>query len=121
VTICLALAGGVPVVGFAATADAATRVVESTDHVLTGDVTLVDPIAKTVTVRDDDGQLITIVVTVATSVADGARHSGLSDLKAGDRVVVDWDDRTGRNLATYLEVVDEAKSPSPAPVHSAQR
>lgn len=117
ILMCTALVGGLAVVGSTASADAARRV-EATDHALTGDVTVVDPIESTLTVRDDGGQLTTIVVTGDTSVIDGARTTKLADLRPGDRVVVDWDDRTGRNLASYLEVVEDAAHSSQAAAHA---
>lgn len=92
----------------ASAASAQTRVEETVDHALTGDVTVVDPVAGTVTVGDVSGQLTTLVVNDATTLLKDDVHIGIDDLVKGDRVVVEWDDRTGRNLATYLEVVEPA-------------
>lgn len=94
-------------VALAAASGARTRVDEAADHVLTGDITVVDRVANTITVRGEDGELTTLLVTDATALGDDARHIALDDLVKGDRVAVEWDDRTGRNVATYLEVVDE--------------
>lgn len=91
---------------FAAAGAAQTRVDESVDHALSGAVEVVDPVANLLTVRGEDGDLTTVVVTDETTVLKAARPIPLADLAKGDRVTVDWNDRTGRNLATYIEVVD---------------
>jgi len=86
------------------------HVEEAIDHALSGDVTVVDPIASTFTVRDEDGQLTTLVVDDDTALWEDNESIGLADLAKGDRVTVEWNDRSGRNRVTYLEVVEDPGS-----------
>lgn len=86
------------------------RAEDAIDHAISGDVTVVDPIANTFTVRDDDGQLTTLVVDDDTARWKDDESIGLADLAKGDRVAVEWNDWSGRNRVTYLEVVEDPGS-----------
>ena len=83
------------------------RKTESVDHAYSGVITVVDPVANTFTVADRQGVPTTVAVVDTSTLIKGSKRVGLTDLKKGDHVVADWDDDTGRNVATYVEVIED--------------
>lgn len=103
------------VVGLAIAAGARSQPVEheQVGTAFTGKVTSVDPDAKTVSVRGANGeQGVFHVLDEDTTIMSGDEEVPLSALKRGDRVTIDADRREGRNVATYIEVVEGPSSKS---------
>jgi hypothetical protein len=94
-------------VAVAAPGRAQPRADESVDHAHSGVVTVVDPVKDTFTLADRSGLPTTVVVDDETTLIKGSKRVALTDLAKGDHVVADWDDESGRNLATYVEVIED--------------
>ena len=99
--------GGVAL-AFAAGAQAQVKKKEDVDWALTGKIVSVDLAGKLLNLQEaGDGPVQSVAVDDKTTIMKGDAKIGLSDLKKGWHVAVDGDDREGRKVATYIEVVDE--------------
>lgn len=75
----------------------------------TGEITAVDAAAKSVTLKNKDGETKTIVVGDKTKIATADKKAAeLSDLKAGDRMQANFTEDGDKNVATKI-------GPPPAP------
>jgi hypothetical protein len=75
----------------------------SMPHRVTGEVVSADPAANTLTVKDSKGKNYTFK-------ADGEAAPRLTDLKAGDRVKVNYKKSHGEMVATKIEAPTSAKA-----------
>jgi hypothetical protein len=79
---------------------------QNTNLGVTGEITALDPGAKTLTVigpNKDGGMFVTNKDTI---VMNGDKNISLGDLKKGWHVEVSFDNITGKNIAHYITVVD---------------
>jgi hypothetical protein len=97
---CLALAGS---------SSGQERKKEPVDRAVSGEVTVVDPIAHTLSLRDPEGRESTFRVNDDTTILVEDRRIPLDQIHAGDHVAVDVDNREGVDVATYIEVVEGPK------------
>ena len=90
----------------AAPAAAQPRAEEKANIAVTGDVTAVDVVASTITLKgtfDDAG--VTYDVDGGTTIMSGAQKIGLGDLKTGWNVAANGHELRGRKVLTYIKVV----------------
>ncbi len=88
---------------------AQVRTQEPVDRAASGTITVVDTVARTVTVRDPEAKEATFRVNDDTTILEGGQRIRLDQLKKGDHVALDSDDHEGLDVATYIEVVDVPK------------
>lgn len=70
---------------------------------VTGDVTAVDVIAKTLTVKGKKGDVV-ISVDDKTKIMAGKDTKTLTDIKAGDKVTVKYTEADGKNTAKSIDI-----------------
>ncbi len=70
---------------------------------VTGEVTAVDAVAKTLTVKGKAGD-VAITADDKTSVKIGTEKKSLADVKVGDKVTVKYVEADGKNLAKSIVV-----------------
>jgi hypothetical protein len=89
---------------------AQTREKEAVSFVLTAQIESIDERAKSLTLKGANGEGGVYVVNDKTTIMSGNKKIALGDLKKGWRVAVNGDSVGGKNVATYMEVVEtEAK------------
>jgi hypothetical protein len=93
----------------AGSSGAQMRKKEPMDRAVSGVVTVVDPIARTLSLRDPEGQEATFRAGDRTTILLDDRPISLDQIHSGDYVAVDVDVRDGVEMATYIEVVDNPK------------
>ena len=98
--------------GLAAATAFAQEEEESVDVALTGKITVVDVIAKTVALEGANGERTVVGVNDETTIMSGAKKIALDALHKDDWVAVDADRRGATVVATYIEVVDDPNDPS---------
>lgn len=96
----------------AATALAQVKQEETVDIALTGKITVVDVVAKTVALEGANGERTVVGVNDETTIMSGAKKIALDALHKDDWVAVDADRRGATVVATYIEVVDDPNDPS---------
>lgn len=84
---------------------------ETIDIALTGKITVVDVIAKTVALEGANGEHTVVGVNDKTTIMSGAKKIALDALHKDDWVAVDADRRGATVVATYIEVVDDPNDP----------
>lgn len=90
-------------------APAQTRVDEAVNFVLTAEIDSIDVKAKTLTLKGANGEGGVYAVNDETTLMNGDKKVALGDLKKGWRVAVNGDKSSGKNVVTYLEVVETKK------------
>ena len=109
---CIALALAIAFGLAGATARAQVIDDEAVDVALTGQITVVDVIAKTLALQGANGESTIVRVTDKTTLMSGSKKIGLDALHKGDWVAVDADRRGATVTATFVEVVDDPNDPS---------
>ena len=79
---------------------------EAADFALTGAVKAVDAAKRTLTLEAANREGGVLDVDPKAMLENGDQKIGLADVKKGWRVVVNGDLRGGKQVVTYLEVVD---------------
>ena len=95
----------------AAAALAQAKEEETVDVALTGKITVVDVVAKTVALEGANGERTVVGVNDKTTIMSGAKKIALDALHKDDWVAVDADRRGATVVATYIEVVDDPNDP----------
>jgi Cu/Ag efflux protein CusF len=85
---------------------AQVRQQQSTNAAVTGEITAIDNAAKTLTVKGANKDGGVYVTNSSTTIMNGDKSVGLSDLKRGWHVAVTFDQENGKNVAQYISVVD---------------
>ncbi|MGH0038206.1 MAG: hypothetical protein ACQGVK_24510 [Myxococcota bacterium] len=80
---------------------------EDVQRALSGLVVSLDDEAGTLHVKGANGEGGVFFVNDDTTIMNGPKKVGLSDLKAGWRVALDADAKGHRWIATYIEVIEE--------------
>ena len=80
---------------------------ESVDLALTGKISVVDTVAKTIAVDGANGEHTVVAVNDKTTIMSGDKKLSLDGLHKNDWVAVDADRRGATVTATYIEVVDD--------------
>ena len=112
-TIRLALLLSLAVCLGAATARAQVIEDETVDIALTGKITVVDVIARTIALEGANGERLVVGVNDKTTIMSGAKKLTLEGLHKDDWVAVDADRRGATVVGTYIEVVDDPDDPTP--------
>jgi glutathione synthase/RimK-type ligase-like ATP-grasp enzyme len=87
-------------------ANAQTREKEAVGFVLTAQIESIDAAAKTLTLKGANGEGGVYVVNDKTTIMNANKKIAFSDLKKGWRLAVNGDKSSGKNVATYMEVVE---------------
>ena len=87
-------------------ASAQTVKKETADFLMTGEIVVVDATAKLITLKGANGESGVYKVNDATTIMNGNAKIPLSGLQKGARIAVNGDNKTGENIATYIEVVE---------------
>jgi Cu/Ag efflux protein CusF len=82
---------------------------ETSDFLMTGEVTAIDTAAKTITLKGANGETGTFTVNDSTTIMNGNSKIALSALQKGSRVALNGDNPGGKKIATYIEVVEGPK------------
>src|SRR5574338_710649 len=90
-------------------AGAQTRVEEAVTFVLTAQIASIDVKAKTLVLKGANGEGGVYAVNDETTIMNGDKKVALGDLKMGWRVAVNGDKSSGKNVVTYMEVVEAKK------------
>ena len=85
---------------------AQTREKEAVSFVLTAQIEVIDTAGKTLTLKGANGEGGVYAVNDKTTIMSGNKKIALTDLKKGWRVAVNGDNQGGKNVATYMEVVE---------------
>ena len=101
-TVCAAAA----LLALAPVAGSQTREKEAVNFVLTAQIESIDTAGKTLTLKGANGEGGTYLVNDKTTIMNGNKKIALGDLKKGWRVAVNGDTTAGKNVATYMEVVE---------------
>lgn len=90
----------------ATTASAQEIKKEAMDRSASGEIVAIDAAARSITLKgaNDDGGVF--YLNDETTIMSGDKKLGFGDLKKGQWVALDSDDHEGREVVTYLEVVD---------------
>ena len=80
---------------------------ETVDLALTGKISVVDNIAKTIALDGANGEHTVVAVDDKTTIMSGDKKLKLDGLHKNDWVAVDADRRGATVTATYIEVVDD--------------
>ena len=80
---------------------------EDVDLALTGKISVVDPIAKTIALDGANGEHTVVAVNDKTTIMSGDKKLKLDGLHKNDWVAVDADRHGATVTATYIEVVDD--------------
>ena len=99
--VALAVLFALPQVGAAQ-----TREKEAVGFVLTAQIEAIDTAGKTLTLKGANGEGGVYSVNEKTTIMSGDKKIALGDLKKGWRVAVNGDKLGGKNVATYMEVVE---------------
>jgi len=70
---------------------------------VSGEVTAVDAMAKTITVKGKQGE-VSLVVDDKTMVKIGKEKKSLADVKAGDKATVKYVEMDGKNVAKSIAI-----------------
>ena len=70
-------------------------------HEFTGDVTAVDAVAKTVTIKNKDGEKTFVAAAAKIATAD-KKAAELTDVKVGDKVHAVYTEDGGKNVASKI-------------------
>lgn len=73
---------------------------------VTGEIMAIDHTVKTLTVKSANNDGGIYVTNNYTTIMNGDKAIGLSDLKKGWHVAVTSDQKSGKNVAQYITVVD---------------
>jgi hypothetical protein len=73
---------------------------------VTGEITAIDSAAKTLTVKGANKDGGVYLTNSYTTIMNGDKNISLSDLKKGWHVAVTSDQKSGKNVAQYITVVD---------------
>jgi hypothetical protein len=73
---------------------------------VTGEIIAIDNAAKTLSVKGANNDGGTYMTNSYTTIMNGDKTVGLSDLKKGWHVAVTSDKKDGKNVAQYITVVD---------------
>jgi hypothetical protein len=84
---------------------------EDVDIALTGQITVVDVIAKTIALQGANGEHTVVGVNDKTTIMSGDKKLKLDGLHKDDWVAVDADRHGATVVATYIEVVDDPNDP----------
>jgi hypothetical protein len=79
---------------------------EAADFSMSGVVKAVDAAKSTITLEGANGEGGTLDVDPKAELQNQDKKIGLGDLKVGWQVAVDGDLRAGKQIVTYLEVVE---------------
>lgn len=85
---------------------------ETIDIALTGKITVVDVIARTIALQGANGESTVVGVNDKTTIMSDAKKIKLEDLHKDDWVAVDADRRGATVVGTYIEVVDDPDDPN---------
>jgi hypothetical protein len=96
----------VALLALAPLAVAQTRTDEAVSFVLTAQIDSIDAKAKTLTLKGANGEGGVYVVDDKTTIMNGNKKIAFADLKKGWRLAVNGDKSSGKNVATYMEVVE---------------
>ena len=88
-------------------AGAQTLKKENVDLALTGKLTVVDMVARTIALQGANGESNVVAVNDKTTIMSGDKKIALAGLHKDDWVAVDADRRDAKVVATYIEVVDD--------------
>ena len=80
---------------------------EKVDTALTGEITVVDTVARTVALQGANGERTVVGIDDKTTIMSDAKKIGLEGLHKGAWVAVDADRHGDSLVATYIEVVDD--------------
>lgn len=83
---------------------------ETVNTARTGEITAVDMKARTVSLKEADGTASVISVDDKTTIMSSDKMIKLDGLHVGEWVAVDADTKDGKNVATYIEVVDDPEA-----------
>jgi hypothetical protein len=90
----------------ALSANAQTVKKETADFLMTGKIVVVDAAAKLITLEGANGEKGVYKVNDATTIMSGNAKIPLSGLQTGSRIAINGDNKSGENIATYIEVVE---------------
>jgi hypothetical protein len=91
---------------FAPQAGAQMREQEAVNFVLTAQIESIDAAAKTLTLKGANGEGGVYVINDKTTIMNQNKKIAFGDLKRGWRLAVNGDKSSGKNVATYVEVVE---------------
>jgi len=91
----------------AAAAHAQVNKTETVNIAMTGKITVVDPIARTIALDGANGEHLVVGVDDKTTIMSGDKKLALEGLHKNDWVAVDADQRGAKVVGTYIEVVDD--------------
>ena len=87
-------------------ANAQTVKKETADFLMTGKIVVVDASSKLITLEGANGEKGVYKVNDATTIMNSNAKIPLSALQVGSRIAINGDNKTGENIATYIEVVE---------------
>ena len=87
-------------------ASAQTVKKETADFLMTGEIVVVDATAKLITLKGANGENGVYKLNDATTIMSGNAKIPPSSLQKGARIAINGDNKTGENVATYIEVVE---------------
>lgn len=96
--------------GSKATASQAEK--KSEFHRVRGEVTAVEPVAKSLVVKAMEGKkelTVGVDVTDKTIIREGKTHKALSDIKVGDRVWMKYQRTNDKLVANFIRVLNPTK------------
>jgi len=79
---------------------------ETSDFLMTGEITAIDTTASTLTLKGANGETGTFIVNASTTIMNGDAKIGLAGLQKGSRVALNGDEPGEKRMATYIEVVE---------------
>jgi precorrin-6B methylase 2 len=79
---------------------------ETADFLMTGKIVAIDAASKLITLEGANGEKGVYKVNDATTIMNGNAKIALGGLQAGSRIAINGDNKTGENIATYIEVVE---------------
>jgi ABC-type Fe3+-hydroxamate transport system substrate-binding protein len=107
--LALLLALGASLAAFSAFAQVEKE--ESVDIAFTGQITVVDTVARTIALQGANGESLVVGVNDKTTIMSDDKKLTLDGLHKGDWVAVDADQRGATVVGTYIEVVDDPNDP----------
>jgi len=85
---------------------------EDVDIALTGQITVVDVVAKTIALQGANGERTVVGIDDKTTIMSGDKKLKIDGLHKDDWVAVDADRRGATVVGTYIEVVDDPNNPN---------
>ena len=85
----------------------------ATARYVIGQVTSIDPAARTLALKVD-GQSVIVSVDQRTAIKQGVMKKALTDLRPGDKVTISVIERDGRQRAAYVYIAQAAAQPCAA-------